>query len=134
MQKALTLRNEALVRMNIDPKDLDKLNKVPLIVAFVGVLVNLLLLAAISNNAWLEGTALADGQPFQVHLSLGSATFGPSGKESANFCTAGPCSLKELCDKSVPYTTFPNGYPKNTASERWCQAASAGSWVGGLLG
>ena len=123
--------------MNIDPSDLSKLSKVPLIVAIIGVLVNLLLLSAITNNAWLEGVALADGQPFQVHLSLGSAIFGPNDKPNRDtkyFCDHNTCSLHELCSREVPPDTFPNGMPKYTSPDNWCAASSAGRMVGGLLG
>ena len=77
MVRALEVRDQALRKMNIDPADLDKLTRVPLVASMVGLLVTLLLLAALSNNAWLEGTALAGGQPYHAHLSLGTAIFGP---------------------------------------------------------
>lgn len=137
MGKAKELRDQALGKLNIDPSDLQKLNKVPLIVACVGVLVNLLLLAAISNNAWLEGTALAKGQPFQAHLSLGSVIFGPnddSKRDNAVFCEYDTCSLQELCDKAATNEVFANNMPKDTSPELWCTAAKAGGVVGGLLG
>ena len=137
MIKALEVRDQSLLKMNIDPADLDKLNRVPSIVSLVGVLVNLLLLAAISNNAWLEGTAMADGQPFHVHLSLGSAIFGPNidpKPDSHVFCGHHTCSLNDLCQKAGTPGTFDNMDLKDTSKSSWCAAANAGSVVGGLLG
>ena len=38
LAKSLEVRDQALLKMNIDPTDLSKLDKVPLVVAFVGTL------------------------------------------------------------------------------------------------
>jgi len=123
--------------VNIDPADVAKLNWIQVAVTLVGIFVNLLLLIAISNNAWLEGTALADGQPFLVHVSLGSAIFGPNSDPKANskyFCDSDVCSLEELCSKAVSPEVFLNGAPKDTFPAEWCAAQRAGAFVGGMLG
>jgi len=138
MSRALAVRNTALAKMNIDPTDIEKLNRVPMVASFVGLFVNILLLAAMSNFAWLEGTAIMNGQPYAVHLSLGAAIFGPTNdpsRDNSVFCEGGlPCSLKALCSSSPSEEVFSNGMPKTTDPIDWCSAASAGSVVQKLLG
>jgi len=59
------------------------------LVAFIGVVVNLVQLVAISNHAWVQGTALKDGQPFTAYLALDSVTFGVAEdprRDNAHFC------------------------------------------------
>jgi hypothetical protein len=142
------LHAEALKKMNIDPADLKKLNKVPLIVAAIGFCVNILLIFAMNNNGWIKGTALADGQPFGVYLSLGGATFGPAtdvARDNKYFCRDigdGACdevpsmwTLDYLCHTPLPTESkFENLDVKFTPIELWCQAQDAGSTAGKLLG
>ena len=56
--------------------DLERLDKMMVVVALLGMIVNVVQVFAISNHAWLKATAMADGQPFTAHLSLASARFG----------------------------------------------------------
>ena len=49
--------------LNLEDIDLDRLDKVMVLVAFLGIVVNCVQLIAISNHAWVQGTALKDGQP-----------------------------------------------------------------------
>lgn len=111
---------------------LDKLDKMMLVVSVLGLVINVVQIYAISNHSWLEATALADGQPFNAYLSLGSATFGtpddPS-RDNKYFCSSyeAECSLRTLCSKDTPEANFPNGSPRFTPQEAWCQVLSAGS-------
>ena len=111
---------------------LDKLDKMMLVVSVLGLVINVVQIYAISNHSWLEATALADGQPFNAYLSLGSATFGtpddPS-RDNKYFCSSyeAECSLRTLCSKDTPDANFPNGSPRFTPQEAWCQVLSAGS-------
>jgi hypothetical protein len=60
----------------LDDMNFERLDRVFLVVALLGVLINLIQLVAISNHAWVQGTALKDGQPFTAYLALDSVTFG----------------------------------------------------------
>lgn len=131
------MRDQAFYKMGINQEDIDKLNVIPFFCSVVGIFVNILLLAAISNFAWLEGTAMRDGQPYQVHLSLGAAIFGPPSdptRDNKFFCDRSSCSLKSLCQDEPGTELFENGDAKYTSASTWCSAANAGSLVGGLLG
>ena len=77
-----------LMRVGVQPQELEKLNKVPLLVSFVGLIVNITLLAAMSNFAWLKATALSNGQPFTAYVSLGSVQFGSAPLGSVRFGSA----------------------------------------------
>jgi hypothetical protein len=48
----------------LDMEHLEKLDKMMLVVAFIGVFVNLAQLSALGNHAWVKATALSGGQPF----------------------------------------------------------------------
>ena len=102
------------------------------VVAFLGLIVNVVQVTAISNHAWLKATALSDGQAFTAHLSLASARFGDglkAGQDNRYFCQSrsDECSLAELCKKDVSTAVYPNGAPKFTPSSAWCDASDAGS-------
>lgn len=138
MQRAMALRNEALAKMNLKPEDLDKLDRIPAIVAGVGLFVNLLLLIAMTNHAWMRGTAMSNGQPFTAYLALGSAEFGPTTSPSADthsFCDHGgsSCSLSELCAGTSKTDTYPDGLLKSTPTNVWCEAAAAGTSAASML-
>jgi len=141
--RAVAMRDQAMHKMGMKPEDLNKLNKVPLLVALVGLLINIMLLAAMGNFAWLKATALADGQPFTAYLSLTDVQFGTPARPYADTqyfnCGANKrqCGLGFLCDKEPAYagpgSTFPNGLPKETPADSWCAAARAGATTAGLL-
>lgn len=128
----------------MQPQDLTKLNKIPLICAVVSLIINLALLLAMGNHAWIKATALKDGQPFTAYLSLTSVQFGTAMDPTADsnfFCEShGSCDLGKLCAKADDASTFPNSLPKNTPAEAWCAAARAGAtssfflWMGLLAG
>jgi len=110
-------------------EQLDRLDKVMVVVAAFGLIVNVMQMVAMSKDAWLKATALADGQPFTAHLSLGAVTFGDDDSSDAQyFCQGGSttCSLSELCSSEVPETTYANGLSLYTPSAAWCKAQSAG--------
>lgn len=118
--------------------DLDRLDKMMVVVALLGMIVNVVQVFAISNHAWLKATAMADGQPFTAHLSLASARFGDGvaiGADNKYFCNtrSGGCSLSELCASGIPDAKFPNGSPKFTPNSAWCSASDAGSLATKLL-
>jgi hypothetical protein len=137
------MRDQAMIRMGMRPEDLQKLSKVPLIVAVLGLVINIMLLAAMSNFAWLKATALADGQPFTAYLSLTAVQFGtplsPTADTQYFNCGEGKreCGLGFLCNQepacSGPGCNFPNGLPKDTPNEPWCLAARAGTTTLSLL-
>lgn len=129
--KTITIRDDALIKMGVQPQDLTKLNKIPLICAIVGLIVNLALLLAMGNHAWIKATALSDGQPFTAYLSLTSVQFGTAAAPTSDnkaFCeNTGACDLGHLCSLPDNPAAFPNGLPKNTPAEAWCTAARAGA-------
>jgi hypothetical protein len=136
--KTEEIAEAGLMKIGVEKDDLQKLNKIPLLVSFVGLIVNLSLLLAMSNSGWIQATALSDGQPFTAFLSLGSAKFGTAAdpsKDNGYFCAEGShtCSLGALCDAPDDQATFPNMLPKNTPAEAWCTAARAGAWATTLL-
>jgi len=115
-----------------DMSQLDRLDKMMVVVACLGLIVNVVQVTAISNHAWLKATALSDGQAFTAHLSLASARFGDglkAGQDNRYFCQSrsDECSLAELCKKDVSTAVYPNGAPKFTPSSAWCDASDAGS-------
>ena len=118
--------------------DLERLDKMMVVVALLGLIVNVVQVFAISNHAWLKATAMANGQPFTAHLSLASARFGEGasvGMDNQFFCNSrsGGCSLSELCKADIPGGLFPNGSPKFTPNSAWCSASDAGSTATKLL-
>ena len=119
-------------------EQLDRLDKVLVVVAALGFIINVVQIIAISNHAWLKATALADGQPFDAYLSLASVKFGNvthESKDNKYFCSMHDeeCSLRQLCARQIEMTYFENGMPKFTPAEAWCQAHSAGSLATRLL-
>jgi hypothetical protein len=112
------------------PEDIDRLDKMMLIVAAIGLATNLVQIVGISNHAWLKATAMSNGQPFTAYLSLGSAKFGNSthpSKDSKYFCNQrGECSLRYLCASPVSSDMYPNGMVFNTPQDAWCRAETAG--------
>jgi len=142
--KSIDVRNQALAKVGVSPEDIAKLNKVPLVVAVAGFVINIVLMLAMGNYAWLKATALSAGQPFTAYLSLTDVKFGTPADPSADnlyFCEgSGACSLSYLCAKQDDAATFSNGIPKYTPAEAWCTAKSAGSmaltllWVGFIPG
>jgi len=112
---------------------LDKLDKMMLLVSALGLIINVVQIYAISNHHWLQATAMHDGQPFNAYLSLGSVTFGDAAdpaKDNRFFCASfeDECSLRALCSKRVnDNSLFPNGKPRFTPQEAWCQVLAAGS-------
>jgi len=111
---------------------------VMVLVAFIGVVVNLVQLVAISNHAWVQGTALKDGQPFTAYLALDSVTFGVAEdprRDNAHFChRRGSCDLSELCQQADDASVYPQtGLRKNTEPAAWCGFEAAGGMVTKLL-
>lgn len=136
--KGIDARNQALAKMGVTPGDLEKLSRVPLICAIVGLFINILLLAAMGNFAWLKATALSDGQPFTAFLSLTGAQFGSPSNPTADskyFCGGSKteCGLGYLCNAAQDVSTFENGLFKSTPTEAWCSAARAGATALTLL-
>lgn len=143
--KGVELRDYGLMKAGVKPEDLSKLSGVPLVCAFVALFVNITLLAAMSNYAWMKATALSAGQPFTAYLSLLSVKFGTPSNPSADnkfFCDGrgDACDLGMLCNAPDDDQAFPNGLLKNTPAEAWCTAAAAGAtatsllWIGFLPG
>jgi hypothetical protein len=120
-------------RAEFSVQDLDRLDKVLVIVAAIGLIVNIVQMAAMSNHAWLRATALNDGQPFTAHLSLSSAKFGEAdraGSDNKYFCPksySDECTLHSLCYAEYSDETFENGMLKTTPASAWCEALAAGS-------
>lgn len=119
-------------------EELEKLDKMMLVVAAVGMVVNITQLFAINNHAWIKATALHDGQPFTAHLSLDSVNFGAANDENHDnivFCgTKRACRLHELCKQA----TNPKRFAKtellmNTPSDAWCGFDAAGDLTTRLL-
>lgn len=135
--KSIDVRNQALAKVGVSPEDIAKLNKVPLVVAVSAFVINIVLMLAMGNYAWLKATALSAGQPFTAYLSLTDVKFGTPADPSADnlyFCEgSGACSLSYLCAKQDDSATFSNGIPKYTPAEAWCTAKSAGSMALTLL-
>ena len=137
---------QALVNLNIDERDIAKLDNLKLVIGIVGVFINLLLMASQTYEAWFKGTAIFGGQPFDVYASLGYVTVGMTGQDTKYFqpnpCPSGndACPISSLCAFSPPSSSFPNGAPKYTEQEVWCQLDGAGRtatlflWVGLLPG
>ena len=106
-QTASPLRADPNAEFSMD--QLDRLDKVMLVVSVLGLVINVVQINAISNHAWLRATAMADGQPFHSYLSLGSVTFGNAthpAKDNRYFCSASEdeCSLRTLCTRDAPKT------------------------------
>ena len=138
--KTITIRDETLQKIGVQPQDLTKLNGIPLLCSIVGLVVNLSLLLAMGNHAWVKATALSNGQPFTAYLSLTSVQFGNAQNPTADsgaFCETNllshSCELGALCAKPDDPATFPNALPKNTPAEVWCVAARAGATAMSLL-
>lgn len=136
--KTIEVRDQALTRIGVDPADLKKLDRVPLICAVVSLLINFLLFGAILNFSWLKATALSGGQPFSAYLSLTAVQFGTPNDPTADnkfFCEAGrhQCSLNALCAAEEDPSFFANGLPKSTPTGAWCAAARAGATALSLL-
>lgn len=109
----------------------------PLICAVAGLFINVTLLAAMANFAWLKATALSGGQPFTAYLSLTAVQFGTPYDPTADnkfFCgNRGSCGLSALCAAAEDEATFPNGLPKSTPTAAWCAADLAGKTAAGFL-
>jgi len=138
MVRALGARDQVMVKLGVTPEDLATLKQVPFYVTLVGLFINILMLAAMGNFAWLKATALSDGQPFTAYLSLTGVQFGTPTSPTADskyFCGAGKseCSLGGLCSMTSDPSLFENGLPKTTPVEAWCSAARAGAAALGLL-
>ena len=136
--KGLELRDTALIRAGVRPEDLTKLSGVPMLCAVVALVVNIALLLAMSNSAWVKATALSAGQPFNAYVSLLSVKFGTPLHPTADnkfFCAenSDSCDLGLLCSAPDDAAAFPNALPKNTISEAWCAAAQAGATTISLL-
>ena len=134
----IEFRDGALQRAGVWPEDLQKLSAIPMICSAVALLVNITLLLAMSNYAWIKATALSGGQPFTAYLSLTSVKFGtPLAPSSDNgfFCktTGDSCELGLLCSAPDNPAAYPNSLPKNTPAEAWCTAAKAGATAMSLL-
>jgi len=99
--------------------------------------------SASSTTAWVKGTAMYQGQPFEAHLSLTDVQFGASGEDSQTVCGFyGKCSLSFMCDRTdIPVDEiYGNNFPKYTPPEGWCRARTAGAstlsllWLGFIPG
>ena len=99
--------------------------------------INVTLLAAMANFAWLKATALSGGQPVTAYLSLTAVQFGTPYDPTADnkfFCgNRGSCGLSALCAAAEDEATFPNGLPKSTPTAAWCAADLAGKTAAGFL-
>ena len=127
-------RSQSPLRANpdeeFDMSQLERLDKMMVVVSLLGLVINVVQITAISNHAWLSATAISDGQPFNAYLSLGSATFGNAThptKDNKYFCgprSEAECSLRSLCAATPSTNLFPNGLPRqtpqpSTANGRW---------------
>ena len=126
------------IMADISIQDLERLDKTMVLVAFLGLIINVVQVVAISNHSWLKATALSNGQPFTAHLSLASVQFGndthPS-KDNRFFCVSrsDECSLRQLCATNAATETYSNGMAKYTSKAAWCQASDAGAFATRLL-
>uniref|UniRef100_A0A7S2DK13 Uncharacterized protein n=1 Tax=Haptolina brevifila TaxID=156173 RepID=A0A7S2DK13_9EUKA len=136
-KKAIDLRDQGLEKIGVRKEELKKLDGIELMCAFVSLIINLLLLGAMANFAWIKGTALSGGQPFKAFLSLTDAQFGTPEHPTVDnkyFCDARhSCSLSALCKLEADASLFPNGLPMSTPSGSWCAAARAGAMAASLL-
>jgi len=129
-EQVLTARSIALQKVGLTEQDLAKLNMLPLITGVAGVFVIVIMWGAVMTPAWVKGTAMHMGQPFQAHLSLTHVQFGASGQDSEFVCGYPTlCSLTQMCENTdTPNdVTFLNNDPKYTPAATWCKARAAGS-------
>jgi len=133
-QRILKDANTITTTAAFTTRDLEKLDKRMVLVAAIGLVVNVVQMVAISNHAWLKATALANGQPFTAHLSLQSVQFGNAtalGRDNKHFCVQrrgqDECSLSDLCARKTSTATFSNGISMYTPAFAWCKAAAAGA-------
>lgn len=122
----------------LEQVDLERLDKVMVVVVFIGIIVNLVQLVAISNHAWVQGTALKDGQPYTAYLALDSVTFGVAEdprRDNSVFCSRrGSCDLQVLCEGEDDPSVYPvTGLRKTTPSAAWCGFEEAGGLTIKLL-
>jgi len=142
-QQILSARSTALSKVGLTEADLQKLNMLPLITGLAGCFIIVMMWGAAATPAWVKGTAMHMGQPFEAHLSLTDVQFGSSGQDSQTVCGYSPkCSLSFMCDRTdIPTdVTYGNNNPKYTPPEVWCSARNAGAstlsllWIGFIPG
>jgi len=124
--------------LGISMDELEKLDKMMVVVAAIGMVVNITQLFAINNHAWIKATALHEGQPFTAFLSLDGVRFGVADDPSRDnqvFCTdSHECRLRELCSGPVNHDAYERtGLRMNTAPEAWCGFNAAGTFTTKLL-
>jgi len=148
-QQILSARSTALSKVGLTEADLAKLNMLPLVTGIAGIFVIIIMWGAVATPAWVKGTALFQGQPFEAHLSLTDVQFGSSGQDSQTVCGYSPkCSLSFMCDRTdIPVDAdglvdvkYTNGIAKYTNPSVWCDARNAGAstlsllWIGFIPG
>ena len=90
---------EDMLPPGVNLEDLDKLDKIMLVVSAVGIIVNLVQVVAITNHSWVKATALKDGQPFTA-LYVHSYARLPC---HATQCTRARCvPVRGLCCRYPP--------------------------------
>tara|TARA_B110001452_G_scaffold253465_1_gene244207 strand:+ start:318 stop:881 length:564 start_codon:yes stop_codon:yes gene_type:complete len=135
-QQILSARSTALSKVGLTEADLQKITMLPLISGIAGVFIIILVWGAGATPAWVKGTAMYQGQPFEAHLSLTDVQFGASGEDSQTVCGYSPkCSLSFMCDRTdIPVDViYGNNFPKFTPPEVWCRARAAGASTLSLL-
>lgn len=129
-QQILSARSTALSKVGLTEADLQKITMLPLITGIAGLFIIILVWGAAATPAWVKGTAMYQGQPFEAHLSLTDVQFGATGSDSQTVCGYAPkCSLSYMCDRTdIPVDViYGNNFPKFTPPEIWCRARAAGA-------
>lgn len=119
-------------------EDLEKLDKMMLVVAAIGMFINLTQLIVSNSHAWATTSALHDGQLFSAHLSLDTVQFGPAddtNRDNAFFCNnQHSCKLSDLCKAEEDTSKYEQtGLLKNTPPDAWCKFEDAGATTTQLL-
>ena len=67
-QQILSARSTALSKVGLTEADLQKITMLPLITGIAGVFIIILVWGAGATPAWVKGTAMYQGQPFDSYL------------------------------------------------------------------
>jgi len=137
-EMALKTYNEMSAEAKKRMEDIARLDRIPLVAGVAGVIINLLMLLSWFDVGWSKGYALYNGQPFEVHASLGAAMFGANGEYTKFIegCGGGKaCSLSKLAGDCLADTAVfdVTAQPKETSQATWCQLRDAGAYANGLL-
>ena len=123
----------------ISMEELEKLDKMMLVVAGFGILINVVQFIASNSHAWASTSALRGGQLFTAFLSLDTVQFGTPehpNRDNEYFCShRHACSLRTLCQAAGSDERFANsGALKNTPPDNWCDFEAAGGLTATLMG